>query len=121
MKNSVYLKNKLKLNTNTIDLNQHNEVDVMRITRVDKTLKFCVGVLRVGLFLFIYQRPLSYTLNPPDPLPPKAQLNSTQHKHFCHLRCWFFGESRWEIQKFPFTKTTFVMSTVLFFVNIFVT
>lgn len=94
MKNSDYLKNKLKSNTNTIDPNQDNDVDRMRITGDEKTLIFCVSYTLKGRSLSFY---LSTTaLLHPQPPPPftRPRLNLTQPKHFCHLRCWFFSESK---------------------------
>lgn len=91
IKKSDYLKNILKLNTNTIDPKQHNEVDRMRITWDDKTLIFCVGVFK-GRSLSFYLS--TTTLLHPQPPPSLPRLNSTQPKHFCHLRCWFFSESK---------------------------
>lgn len=118
MKNSDYLKNKLKLNSNTIDPKQHNEVDRMKITGDDKTLIFCVVVFK--------GRPLSFylsttTLLHPQPPPPTPTQGSTQLNPniFLISGVGSLVKVMREIHNFSFTKRHFVLSTVLFFVNIF--
>lgn len=115
MKNSDYLKNKLKLNTNKIDPKQHDEVNRMKITGDDKTLIFCVVVFK--------GRPLSFylstiTLLHPHP-PPITRLNSTQPKPFCHLRCWFFSESKEGNTQLFVHETTFCNFHCTFFRYLF--
>lgn len=78
IKNGDYFKNKLKLNTNTTDLNQHNEVDGMRITGDDKTLIFCVGFFKGRSLSFYLSTTALLHPQPPTSPPYKAQLNSTQ-------------------------------------------
>lgn len=77
MKNSDYLTNKLKLNTNEIDPNQHNEVDRMRITGDNNTLIFCVGVFK-GRSLSFYLSTTALLHSNPPPIHPthgSTQLN----------------------------------------------
>lgn len=72
MKNRDYLKNRLKLNTYTIDLNQHNEVDGMRKTGDDKTLIFCVCIFK-GRSLSFYLSTTALLHPQPPPLPTPSQ------------------------------------------------
>lgn len=111
-----YLKNKLNLNTNTIDPKQHNEVNRMKITGDDQTLMFCVVVFK-GRPLPFYLSTI--TLLHPHPPPPSQGSTQLNPNLFAISGVGSLVKVRREIHNFSFTKRHFVISTILFFVKIF--